>query len=283
MLPDPKGNRNMQITEETISPSMAVEMLQTNTKNRPVKQRHVDRLASDMKAGRWNYDGAPIRFAKDGTVLDGQHRLLAVIKSGKNIKFVVIRGLANDVFTTIDSGARRSTSDALFISHEKNYSVLAGALGVIVSYLKTGSLAKSVGGLGLPTTSELIDTLDTCPEIRLSANHVVANKGSAKQRSGTTALLMSPALMAGLHYLFAEKNRPLADLWVTGMASGFNPDTNPSFALLRERLLGNNMAKAKLPREYIAAICVKAWNAERGGSHVKSLRYSDEEGFPNIR
>jgi len=272
----------MQVTEESVSPSTALEYLECNTKNRPIKQKHVDRLAEDMREDRWNQDGAPIRFGKDGTLLDGQHRLLALVKAKKTIRFIVVRGLDKEAFTTIDTGSKRSTSDALHIKGEKNYSILAGALGVVVQYLKTGALIRGASG-SMPTTSELVETLGAAPEIRLSVNHVVANKNSGAKSGGTSAMLMSPTLMAGIHYLFADKNRPLADLWVTGMAKGFDSEANPSFSMLRERLIGNTMAKAKLPREYIAAICVKAWNSERSGNHVKTLRYSDEEGFPNIR
>jgi hypothetical protein len=38
-----------------------------------------------MTNGEWVFDGTPISFDKYGNLLNGQHRLSSVIKSGSNI------------------------------------------------------------------------------------------------------------------------------------------------------------------------------------------------------
>lgn len=58
--------------------------------------------------------GDPIRFDADGRLLDGQHRLLAIVASGIPLKGVqVIRNMETDVFKVIDSGLQRTNADSL--------------------------------------------------------------------------------------------------------------------------------------------------------------------------
>ena len=81
------------IRVETITPQLAEIYLGKNTHNRNIRKPVVGKYANDMENGFWNFDGAPIRFADDGTLLDGQHRLHAIIKSNKAIDLLVVRGL----------------------------------------------------------------------------------------------------------------------------------------------------------------------------------------------
>jgi hypothetical protein len=57
--------------------------------------------------------------------------------------------------------------------------------------------------------------------------------------------------------------------------------------VLRDRLMQNSQAKAKLQSSYIAALYIKAWNYTRGGKKLSSLRYRQAgdkcEDFPVVR
>ena len=102
----------MLVELRTITPDIAKEMLLKNTNNRPVSEKHVRRLAKEITEDRWQLNGDTIRF--NGTrLVDGQHRLLAVVKSGKAIETLVVDGLESDVFKTIDIGKIRSNGDTL--------------------------------------------------------------------------------------------------------------------------------------------------------------------------
>ena len=59
----------------TVTPDMAFEMLEKNTRNRKVDEKRVRQYAKDMKSSRWALNGSTIVIAEDGTLLDGQHRL----------------------------------------------------------------------------------------------------------------------------------------------------------------------------------------------------------------
>lgn len=63
----------------TITPEKAKTLLVMNTKNRKLSRKLVQKYASDMAAGRWPYNGDPIRVSVSNVLLDGQHRLEACI------------------------------------------------------------------------------------------------------------------------------------------------------------------------------------------------------------
>jgi len=100
----------MDITQEKITPDMAQEYLKFNTENyRSLSKDRVISYASDMKNGRWQFNGESIKFSENGQLIDGQHRLQAIIRAGVPVDMLVIRGVKDDV-DIYDIGAQRSQS-----------------------------------------------------------------------------------------------------------------------------------------------------------------------------
>ena len=95
-------------TVEAIGPALAQSYLEHNTSNRRVVQAHVSAIARDIAAGRWMLNAQPICFAADGTLLNGQHRLMAVVLADGEIEVPVIRGLSRAAFATYDLHGKRS-------------------------------------------------------------------------------------------------------------------------------------------------------------------------------
>ncbi|MBD2316670.1 hypothetical protein [Phormidium tenue] len=93
----------------TVTPSVAKTWLDLMIGNqRRPSEKVVNRYAKAMKSGQWSL-GSAISFCSEGFLIDGQHRLLAVAKSGCNIDFIVIRGLPSNAIYGIDMGMPRSS------------------------------------------------------------------------------------------------------------------------------------------------------------------------------
>src|SRR5437870_5147015 len=76
----------MKIREMEVGPELATRWLEGNVHNRKLREDVVARYARDMKAGRWLLTHEPIAFNKNGdTLVDGQHRLWAVVESGATV------------------------------------------------------------------------------------------------------------------------------------------------------------------------------------------------------
>src|SRR4051812_36080512 len=107
----------MKTKPESITPAIAAAILKNNIANRPVRQMAIDEYAQEMSAGRWALTHQGIAIDEKNTLLDGQHRLLAVMQSGVTVVMQVTRGVpvtasGNGVFTmdVIDNGRTRKTS-----------------------------------------------------------------------------------------------------------------------------------------------------------------------------
>lgn len=112
-------------TIETVDPATAERWLRRNKANRRLRPPVVDRYARDMAAGRWGLTGQSIEFNTEGELIDGQHRLRALVKSGVTLPFTVMWGLPTEAQAYMDVGVKRTLSDQFRILGYENHSVLA--------------------------------------------------------------------------------------------------------------------------------------------------------------
>lgn len=83
---------------KTITPEIAREYLLSNRNNyRPISGTRVEAYAKDMKLGKWELNGEAIKFNKSGELVDGQHRLAAIAKSGVPVTMLVVHDVSDDV------------------------------------------------------------------------------------------------------------------------------------------------------------------------------------------
>ena len=106
-----------------VTPKMAEIWLEQNVhNNRPVRDAEVTKFARDMVAGNWKVTHQGIAFNEDGKLIDGQHRLWAVVQSGCTVPMLVWEGLPEEALHLIDSGLARTASDSLgFLTDDHAY------------------------------------------------------------------------------------------------------------------------------------------------------------------
>lgn len=78
-------------TIEQIDPARAAVYLACNTGNRPLDPARVQRFARAIRRGRWQADRGAIEFAADGRLVNGQHRLFAIVATGRTLAVAVRR------------------------------------------------------------------------------------------------------------------------------------------------------------------------------------------------
>jgi hypothetical protein len=137
----------------TVTPQTALEWLENaNSRNRPLSQNHINKLARDMKNGQWKLTHEGIAFDPNGVLLDGQHRLWAIVESETAIQTLVFYNVASDSVLTINGGRPRTVVDILKIANRDGH----------LSNSHTSTLRAMLGGYGtLPTltpqeTSEIL-------------------------------------------------------------------------------------------------------------------------------
>lgn len=258
---------NITVQLETITPEIAREWLEKNIGNRPPSIPHAKSLAADMTAGRWKVNGDTIRLAGE-RIVDGQHRLMAVCMSGITIQTFVARGVAPEVFDTIDMGKRRTTADTLGCLGFKNTTRLAAMLVMIDRYV-TSRLNRSV------TYSNM--DIEILSEKYAGASSMICNADKVRVKG-----LVHPSVVDACRYLFSQKDHDAACEFMDKVLRGRGIEQSDPEYLLRERIIANSLAKSKLSREYLMILFIKAWNARRSNVAMKTLRHIEGHDVPVI-
>jgi hypothetical protein len=129
----------MKTIHQIIDPEIARRYLGYNTANRRVKSGVVERYARDMESGNWLKTHEGIAFSEDGELVDGQHRLLAVIKSGKNVGMTVTTGIPKAAKLVIDQGSKREAHDSIRLAGRGDYgSKDVAAARILLAAQKSG-------------------------------------------------------------------------------------------------------------------------------------------------
>ena len=125
---------------ESVTPKKAEKYLATGEgKNfRRISERRVKLYAQDMTDGKWALTGESIVFNTAGELIDGQHRLWAVIESGATVQMLVVEGVKSALH--IDSGRPRTMAGWLEHVGYTNANLLAAALARAMIYNDLGYL-----------------------------------------------------------------------------------------------------------------------------------------------
>lgn len=106
-------SKTMTVAVMTITPQMAIELLRHNTGNRAIRARAVNQYAEDLRRGNWRLTHQGVAISPSGRLLDGQHRLSAIIEAGIAAEMVVARNVAEESYIMMDRGKPRLLADAL--------------------------------------------------------------------------------------------------------------------------------------------------------------------------
>jgi hypothetical protein len=258
----------------TITPELAQHYLEHNQHNRPISDSHVRRIALQIKEGKWKFNGDTIKIAETGDVLDGQHRLWAIITSEIPVETIVVTGIEKDAFATIDTLRKpRSAADLVALKGQvRHRNVLATALTWLVRWQRKDDKNKKASAL--PKYKE--------PQFRIENSDVEAAyeaHGQGMLRAVEKAVsvrgVANPGLLAFIYYITANQNVELAEQFIAIMESpGRLAASHPLFQL-RNSLLREKDEPNKRRREpvTILALCIKALNATHSGNYPKLLNW----------
>ena len=123
----------LQTSVELITPELAQKYLALNIDhNRRVNIRRVREYSRQMQTGQWQL-AASLSFNNQGHLIDGQHRLHAVIHSGVPCQFVVVRGYPKDAVSCFDLGAKRNVANIAAVKGIKaNHNTLSIAKCMLI-------------------------------------------------------------------------------------------------------------------------------------------------------
>lgn len=266
---------------ELITPEDAKRMLERTTfRNRPLRQKHVNYLADLISAGFWKINGDTIKLDVRGNVLDGQHRLHAIIKSQRPVTTLVTRGLKTSVFDAIDTGRMvRSDGNVLSIAGQKNTKTLAATVKTVAAFDQIGHLAFSAG-----SSSREKHVLKAAPILGLMAEYEEVRK-SVDFVCGlnNTRVFKPSSLISSIHYIFGRHSIVKRDRFFDNLRQNyFDSLTCPSRALYMAYQSEKTYLKMQASQRYRAALWFKTFSAYCDKRQISQLRFSDNEDFPTL-
>ena len=114
------ARRDMNSYTIDVTPELARKWLDLARFNRDINYAVVAQYARQMKEGLWRATHQGIALTKSGVLIDGQHRLLAIVKSNQTVPMTVCVDEPEDNFEFIDCGRNRSHLDMMRLSQRNN-------------------------------------------------------------------------------------------------------------------------------------------------------------------
>lgn len=186
----------------TVTPEDARELLKHNTDNRALRQSWVDQLAGMIKDGKWASTHQGIAIADSRRILDGQHRLHAIVQAGVPVEIMVTTGLSEDVYRWIDAGKSRTAADRIHLLNDPHYNRIAC------------SLCSTFNRSALSTQAPTVDDIE---KVFLEMTDSVTYVASCWARRVRAVCLMSVgAALVGYHHKRPDQAVEACEMLLTG-------------------------------------------------------------------
>jgi hypothetical protein len=231
---------------ERISPAKAGQYLEHNESNRKLSRTIVQTYAAEMQRGEWLMNAEAIKFDWNGRLVDGQHRLRAVIVSGRTLEFLVARNLDPCCFKTIDTGKIRNSADIMSLHGVAYPSAVATAYRLLWTYISRDKSKRRI------SNTQLIKFMGKHPDLALFAPEVMKRP-----------LYVGPVLVQGTQifafYVMSRISEQRARLFFQCLARE-RADAPQQVAALRHRLI--QLGSEVLPPTPTVkrAMLIHAWN-----------------------
>jgi hypothetical protein len=263
----------MEFKKMLITPSIAKELLESNVCNRRVNRHIVSQYANDMSTGQWKIDTAEcIKISKTKIILDGQHRLLAIIKSNIPVFFHIAFDVEDNVFDVLDTGKIRNSTDIFKIKGIQKENTIPS---IIITYNQIVINKYYVlQGNEKNTSQQLLKQYYENPEFwqnvaRISHNYYLS-----------FAKIIIPSIIGGFYAYFVKSDKDLADSFFSQLCTGSNI-TNNTILLLRNKLIQDKVSVKKMQKLTKIIFIIKTWNAFVINKELKCLKFdADIEQVP---
>jgi hypothetical protein len=260
------GESALDIEMVEVTGELAAQWLDANVSNRTVRRRKVNMFKRDMLAGNWRTIGDPVRFDLNGKLVDGQHRLIALVEANEEsakpitVLLLVVRGVDPDDQVVMDTGTPRSAADQLKMRGYENYPLLAAATKWLIFWDRRQLYVES--SLKAVTHMEIMEYVDNNPPLL----DVIAQV--AKLR---THIDMPASYVAVAYYICFRIEAEEAHEFFQQLSDGIGLESGDPVLALRNRLRELRINSTNLTGEQWLSLVIRTWNARRENTPLHKL------------
>jgi len=277
---DSRGTPPIVTTEGTveitdITPDLAMELLKhLHPQQRRLRKDHIENLARAMTGGTFRWNGEPYQLDRDLQVVNGQHRLGAIVRSGITHKNAIVVVLNDDrAIASIDQGRPRTLADVLQTTgHKLAPSTITSAILIEHCNFSGWRHVDREAQLGVLSAvpKPLMDDLMKLYKLK---------------RRGDRKLVTAGTLAAAIRIMRANRDDGLAFFTAlftqNPVVYGENVD---AIRVLYTFLMSSERMKRGVGSEEgiqeASYKTLRAWNAWRRGERVNYLRFDPSYSFP---
>ena len=249
---------------------------------------NLSRIERALKDGKFEWTGDPIRIDEDGNVIDGQHRLAAVMNTGISMFNVVLITIKKrNILKVIDTTSRPRTLGDIFKVHglkSPNNTIIAAII-----YEDADFVRRQTRELSKPERFELLRNYDLTEEAVMLYNSgqrgmkitsgPLAGALRCIRKNHDLALEFFTAAFSNTHFL----NRPSKDFpneVVQVSCSQVALLANWLIHVREQQQLGTGRTSGEEFTKEGAYKAIKAWNAFRTNKHLTKLQMPRNAKMP---
>jgi len=264
-----------------IDKEIAESILLLNTKNRKINEKHLIFLKKQILENAWVFNAQSISLSNENTLLDGQHRLTAVVKTNKEIITNISFGVEQSTFSTIDTGQQRYAKDTLYLNGYTNVNHVSAIIRLVNNY-REGRIATGGGG-DLKLSNE--QTLEFAKKHSVDYWATLVKQASLYAKNHGSIMGFSISEIGAFLYLVKEADQTKIDAFCKILFLGIGRKEDHYLSFLAKKFTD---AKKNVMSSIVfstkMAFLYKAWNMFLDNSNAKRVLYDpSSEKYPRLR
>lgn len=277
--PTPKTRLTVELV--LVTPEIAKNYLRFNPKNRVISEKNLLLLSKEMIEGVFLENGESIVFDKNSELKDGQHRLLAIIKSGKSYFIPIVRGVEPESMATYDTGKNRTAGDVLSINGFKYSNQISGLITSINMYSLKNSKAANLNGNRKEQNLTNQRILAICQENYDWLKDNVINCKEISRKSSPKVLTQGQLSL--LAYLLGGEN-PRNEVYdFLKYLCGISKTEGTSTSYLFTKLYNAKVNREPLNFYWVLGMSIKAYNYfVDGNPSINYFKFTVDQELPKV-
>lgn len=247
-----------------VTPEMAKVFLGCNDNNREVSAAAQKRYELSMLAGEWLFNGESIVFDRNGQLLNGQHRLRAIVSCRLPVPLLLVYGVEPEAFTSMDCGMKRTVGQVLKMKNIPYYRALPSIARSLFIYDRLNRDFGSKSARRIPNSTVLAVIWEN-PGLLKSASYVSRSFG---------AHLVPSSALAFSHFVFRRIDSADADIFAAKL--GWEENTgDANIAVTRNFFREMAALRVRMELADSAKVIFTVWNAFRKEESVSRNQLLD--------
>lgn len=274
------SNNRLRVQVVAVTPAMAKRLLAGSPENRSINQARVDAYTAVMRNGEWAVTGQGIILDEQGLLLDGHHRLHAIIKSGMTIEMTIVEGVNRSLaWTKLDLGFVRNHATALDLAGYANSRSLAAAARSLYAWV-TGNANDLKSGINrngstLPWTPErCVDFVASHPRLVPQINESIPFRKALR-------LPPAPVIVFRMVLETCRNTAAVQEFW-DGILTGAMLEKNDPRLRLRELTLNWHSQSRSLQQYVHLFVLARAWNAFINREEMRLIQARLQYAIPKL-